>query len=99
LPDGWRAEIDRCLQVLLVDEDRDVRSAVGGAYEWRGRALSDDDLRDEQLASSHLIKAMTIDEQPAHELVSADVSATQCVRRDASRLTSFSFSFSFSSSQ
>ncbi|CAF1281058.1 unnamed protein product [Adineta ricciae] len=39
LSDDWRSQLDECLQMLLVDRDRDVRASVGGVYEARGTPL------------------------------------------------------------
>ncbi len=51
LSDDWRSQIDECLQLLLVDRDRDVRAAVGGVYEARGRSLSSENLNDDSDSS------------------------------------------------
>ncbi|CAF3959358.1 unnamed protein product [Rotaria sordida] len=40
LSDDWRTQIDECLQILLVDRDRDVRASVGGIYQPRQTDLS-----------------------------------------------------------
>ncbi len=37
--------------MLLVDRDRDVRAAVGGVYEARGRSLSSENLNDDSDSS------------------------------------------------
>ncbi len=37
--------------MLLVDRDRDVRAAVGGVYEPRGRSLSSENLNDDSDSS------------------------------------------------
>lgn len=39
LSDDWRSQLDECLQMLLVDRDRDVRASVGGVYDARGTPL------------------------------------------------------------
>lgn len=40
LSSDWKNEIDECLQILLVDRDRDVRLSVGGVYETTTKSLS-----------------------------------------------------------
>lgn len=51
LSDHWRSQIDECLQLLLVDRDRDVRASVGGIYEPRGTSLSSENLNDDSDSS------------------------------------------------
>ncbi|CAF4825542.1 unnamed protein product [Rotaria sp. Silwood1] len=51
LSDDWRSQIDECLQILLVDRDRDVRASVGGVYEARGTPLSSEILNDDSDSS------------------------------------------------
>ncbi|CAF3109007.1 unnamed protein product, partial [Rotaria sp. Silwood2] len=51
LSDDWRSQIDECLQILLVDRDRDVRASVGGVYQPRGTSLSSENLNDDSDSS------------------------------------------------
>ncbi|CAF0962826.1 unnamed protein product [Rotaria magnacalcarata] len=51
LSDDWRSQIDECLQILLVDHDRDVRAAVGGVYQARVTSLSSENLNDDSDSS------------------------------------------------
>jgi len=46
LSNDWRSEIDECLQMLLIDRDRDIRASVGGVYQPRGTSLSSENLND-----------------------------------------------------
>jgi len=62
LSDDWRTKIDECLQILLVDRDRDVRASVGGVYEARGTALSTENLNDDS-DSSILNNTVTLGDQ------------------------------------
>jgi hypothetical protein len=52
LSDDWRSQIDECLQMLLVDRDRDVRASVGGVYEPRGTSLSSEHFNDDSDSSN-----------------------------------------------
>ncbi|CAF3190406.1 unnamed protein product [Rotaria socialis] len=51
LSDDWRSQIDECLQILLVDHDRDVRASVGGVYQARVTSLSSENLNDDSDSS------------------------------------------------
>ncbi|CAF3937743.1 unnamed protein product [Adineta steineri] len=51
LSDDWRSQIDECLQMLLVDRDRDVRASVGGIYEARGTSLTSEHFNDDSDSS------------------------------------------------
>ncbi len=51
LSDDWRSQIDECLQMLLVDRDRDVRASVGGVYQPRGTSIISDNFNDDSDSS------------------------------------------------